>query len=190
MSFFRPSRSRGLTLIELLVALSIFSILGVLCYRALEIASTSQLRITEDLHRWHTIARAMQRLQTNLQQAVSAPPSAGKKQASLSFNPSGLPELQFLRPDKGRGVSRQALRLTAGELVMIRWDNQNASGNESREVLMSGVREVRWHFLKDGRQSQAWPPVTGQTDELPDAVGVELDLVDVGKLSRTFLLRW
>ena len=62
---------RGLTLIELMVALAIFAILGVLSYRALAEVATSNSRLEENFERWRTISRSLQRIDTDLLQAVS-----------------------------------------------------------------------------------------------------------------------
>ena len=48
---------RGLTLIELMVALAIFAVLGVLSYRALAEAAHSSTRISESFERWRIIGR-------------------------------------------------------------------------------------------------------------------------------------
>ena len=69
MSAPQPARrQRGLTLIELMVALAIFAVLGVLSYRALAEVSTSRTRLEEGFERWRSIGRAMQRIDADLLQ--------------------------------------------------------------------------------------------------------------------------
>ena len=61
----------GLTLIELMVALAIFAVLGVLSYRGLAEVGHSQARLEEGFERWRAISRCVQRIDTDLLQAVA-----------------------------------------------------------------------------------------------------------------------
>ena len=77
MSAPQPARrQRGLTLIELMVALAIFAVLGVLSYRALAEVSTSRTRLEEGFERWRSVGRAMQRIDADLLQLVAPAASA------------------------------------------------------------------------------------------------------------------
>ena len=77
MSARQPARrQRGLTLIELMVALAIFAVLGVLSYRALAEVSTSRTRLEDGFERWRSIGRAMQRIDADLLQLVAPAASA------------------------------------------------------------------------------------------------------------------
>ena len=79
---------RGLTLIELMVALAIFAILGVLSYRALAEVATSNSRLEENFERWRTISRTLQRIDTDLIQVVAPAMSSTARSASRSGVPS------------------------------------------------------------------------------------------------------
>lgn len=196
----RPAE-RGLTLIELMVALAIFAALGVLSYRALAEVATSRTRLEENFERWRAIGRCMQRLDTDLIQAAA--PSRASVDTALpgdniaattpamlltrSANGGG-PEFQFLRLDDTRGVRRVGYRLVDGRLEWLRWSGRDALGEPQVEPLLDGVRGVRWRFLLNNNRLDAWPP--GDTRvSLPDAVIFELDLPDVGTLTRVVALR-
>ena len=196
MSAPQPARrQRGLTLIELMVALAIFAVLGVLSYRALAEVSTSRTRLEEGFERWRSIGRAMQRIDTDLLQLV-APATSSSPTTSAQASPpllltraaSGGAELQLLRLDEARGVRRVGYRLVDGRLDWLRWSGRDAFGEPTVEPLLGNVRNVRWRFLTGGNRVDAWPP-GDRRSTLPDAVILELELPDHGTLTRFIALR-
>lgn len=188
---------RGLTLIELMVALAIFAILGVLSYRALAEVATSNSRLEENFERWRTISRSLQRIDTDLIQVVAparsseATPGTPQTGAAMILGRSangGGPELQFLRLDDSRGVRRVGYRLVDGRLDWLRWSGRDAVGEPAVEPLLANVRGLRWRFLLNNNRIDAWPPGNNAV-VLPDAIILELDLPDVGTLTRMISLR-
>ncbi len=188
---------RGLTLIELMVALAIFAILGVLSYRALAEVATSNSRLEENFERWRTISRTLQRIDTDLIQVVaparSSEATLGTPQAGAALilgraANGGGPELQFLRLDATRGVRRVGYRLVDGRLDWLRWSSRDAVGEPAVEPLLANVRGLRWRFLLNNNRIDAWPPGNNAV-VLPDAIILELDLPDVGTLTRMISLR-
>ncbi len=196
------SRQHGLTLIELMVALTIFAILGVLSYRALAEISTSRARLEENFMRWRAIGRTMQRIDTDLLQAVSpadqrglppteAPPATSTATPAMILGRAasgGGPEFQFLRLDDTRGVRRVGFRLVDGSLEWLRWSSRDAVGQPTVEPLLDKVRDVRWRFLQKNIRLDAWPP-SDRRNALPDAVILEIDLPDTGTITRMISLR-
>ncbi|MBL8451665.1 MAG: type II secretion system minor pseudopilin GspJ [Zoogloea sp.] len=188
---------RGLTLIELMVALAIFAVLGVLSYRGLAEVATSRTHLEAGFERWRAIGRSMQRIDTDLQQVVSPAasstslPTEGASLAApgmiLGRTASGEPELQFLRLDDARGVRRVGFRLVDGRLEWLRWSGREALGQHSVDPLLDGVHGMRWRFLLDNVRTDAWPPADRRS-LLPDAIILELDLADVGTLTRLIAL--
>ena len=206
----RRSAQRGLTLIELMVALSVFAVLGVLSYRALSEVANSHTRLEASFERWRAINRSIQRIDADLLQAVSTtgrnPGQPGRDGTTPGGNPiptvrtttaapmlltraaSGGPEFQFLRLDDTRGVRRVGYRLVDGRLEWLRWSGRDALGAPDVEPLLDQVRGVRWRFLLNNNRLDAWPP--GDTRvTLPDAVILELDLEGTGVLTRVIALR-
>ena len=188
---------RGLTLIELMVALAIFAILGVLSYRALAEVATSNSRLEENFERWRTISRSLQRIDTDLIQVVAparspettpGTPQTGAAMILGRAANGGGPELQFLRLDDSRGVRRVGYRLVDGRLDWLRWSSRDAVGEPAVEPLLANVRGLRWRFLLNNNRIDAWPPGNNAV-VLPDAIILELDLPDVGTLTRMISLR-
>lgn len=186
-------RFRGLTLIELMVALAVFAVLGVLSYRALAQMSVAQARIASELERWRNIGRSMLRIETDLLQIVA--PSARAESAPVpSLQLLRLPgldnELQLLVADGTRQrVMRIGFRFSEGRLHWLRWPGRLPEDAPASDVLLEQVGSVRWRFLQNGQRVDAWPPDNARTDLLPQAVELELELPDAGTLRRIIALR-
>ena len=114
-------RLAGLTLIELMVALAIFAVLGVLSYRALAEVSTSRTRLEEGFQRWRAVSRAVQRMDTDLLQVTSPGGQPGGTRSpalALIRSAGGGMELQILRLDDTRGVRRSGFRLRLDAVLL------------------------------------------------------------------------
>lgn len=141
----------------------------------------------------------MQRIDTDLLQAVSpgeqrgapgaTPASTSTPAMILGRSASGGgPEFQFLRLDDSRGVRRVGFRLVDGRLEWLRWSGREPLGDPSVEPLLDNIRDLRWRFLYNNNRLDAWPPGDRRA-ALPDAVILELDLPDVGTITRMIALR-
>lgn len=73
--------SRGFTLIELVVALGIMVVLGLMSYRVLSTLVDTRERTVQAQDRWQDVVRVVQRLEIDLQQTALAVPGA------LRFDP-------------------------------------------------------------------------------------------------------
>ena len=61
---------RGFTLLELLVALAIFSLLSVLGYRAVAALTASESQLSAEAQRWQALDALFARLEGDFRQAV------------------------------------------------------------------------------------------------------------------------
>jgi general secretion pathway protein J len=183
---------KGVTLIELMIALGVFAVIGILSYRALNQASTTEQRIAGELTRWRQIARVFQFMQNDFSQVVPtyfgvATSNATGGAAFPVFLSVGAQasELQLTVFDRGE-ARRIAYRFGSQRLEWLRWGGRVAVGEAEREELLAGIRDVRWRFLYMDRWSDSWP--TGNTAALPDAVEVTLELDDTGPLVKRYAL--
>ena len=60
------SANAGLTLIELMVALAIFSVLGILSFRAIDAATVTRDHLSRESRRWQEITRFFQLTEAQL----------------------------------------------------------------------------------------------------------------------------
>ena len=189
----RRAGERGLTLIELMVALAVFAVLGLLSYRALSQMSDHQGRIASELERWRGIGRSMLRIESDLLQIVSPaarPDSSPLPSLQLIRLPGLDNELRLLVNDgTRRRVTRVGFRFSEGRLSWVRWPGRLPEGTPTLDPLLEDVRAVRWRFLLNGQRVAAWPPDNARADLLPQAIELELELPDAGTLTRLVALR-
>lgn len=193
----RPGQA-GLTLLELLVALSIFAVLGVMSYRGLAALAAGEARVSVESRRWAALARFFQRLEEDLAQAVE--PAAGvagaARPAGLVYAPTAASGLQFLRVDAQQGLLRVEYRLTGGRVELLEAAPHAAAeaapGAAIREVLLPDVQALRWEFLPaTGEWLDRWPPPGAAPGgpPLPRAVRLRLTPTAGAEIVRLFALR-
>lgn len=186
-----PARAaqRGLTLIEVMVALSVFAVLGLLTWRATDHLVGARQHIGAELERWRAISLAAHRIGGELQQIApgtlqfTPAPDTGAAEAAarmLSFTVmqgyDGLP-------------ARGGFVLVERRLEWWLWSHDNAAVPPERITLLDDVDAVRWRFLHADGWTEAWPPDPAAARVLPAAISLELELPDAGTLVRVFALR-
>lgn len=137
----RPRPDAGMTLIEMLVALAILSVIGVAGLTMLDTTLNVQRRTEGRLDRIEEIDRALTVLRRDL--ATAAPGFAVLDEGGLTF----------LRTTTDAPLS---LRIALAEGTLTR---QVQRGPETPpQHLLTGVREARWRLLDGARRWQtAWP---------------------------------
>jgi general secretion pathway protein J len=188
--------SSGMTLIELLVALVIFAILGVMGYRATAVAVESRERIAAEMQRWRDIANFLQIVEMDLIQRVERPAQvvvegAAKPSASFLVRPSsdGL-EFSFLKLDGGGGrPGRRGYRFKDGQVWQLRWPGTDDQSEPEPFVVLEKVDALHCTVIvSDGTRYTTWPDEqTGGTNK-PVAVEIEMELPDVGTIRRLIAL--
>lgn len=194
------SRPRGFTLLELLVALAIFSVLSVMAYGGLSSVLGARERVLQSLERTTALQKAYLRLRNDLQQLRARPSRDpyGEAQAALALLPDG--SMEFTRSGWRNPLAqprptlqRVAYRLDAdGRLLRSSWRAVDRAQNApvSEVVVLSGVEDLRWRFLDGSEWRDAWPvPGPGGAPKLaavPRAVEVALTLKDLGEVRLLF----
>ncbi|RTL50111.1 MAG: prepilin-type N-terminal cleavage/methylation domain-containing protein [Rhodocyclaceae bacterium] len=179
----------GLTLIELLVALAIFAVLGVMGYRAVAVATTSRERVSAEFQRWQDASRFLQAVENDLTQFVPRAdwrgPAVGDA-LSLVVRPGQL-EWSFLKLDGASGsVRRRGYRLDAGHLSQLRWPGTDNLALPTAYLMLDQVTALRCVVVDTAnRRHGRWP----DAGAIAAAVDLELELDNVGTLRRLIPLR-
>ena len=195
-------RARGFTLLELLVALTVFAIMSVAAYGGLRNVLFTRAAVEEQNRRLAAVQLAVYRLEQDIEQAVprGIRDEYGEPQAALIGGELASDRLILTRAgwDNPLGqpratLQRVAYRLRNGRLWRLYWDVLDRGGpSEPREILLlDRVRELRVRFLDQDDWRNDWPPPANDEaskkndlDMLPRAVEIGLTLEDWGEIVR------
>jgi general secretion pathway protein J len=186
----------GMTLIELLVALVIFAVLGVMGYRATSMAMETRQRVAAELQRWREISNFLQIFETDLAQLIERPhpgsPTVDASTALLSLKSGdSSTELSFLKLDgAGGNVRRRGYRFEQQQIVQLRWPGSDALSSQEPYVVLGNVTAVHCFAVgAKGERQPNWPDSAAGNTANPVAIEIELELPDVGSVSRLVPLR-
>ena len=184
-------RSRGLTLVEVLVALAILGLLSLLAYRALDSTLRARDRTSLEAERWRELAFFFDRLQDDVGQIIGRGPRlpSGERQSLWKGGASSLELATFA---SGRQVLRHVhYRLQDGFVELRLWPIFDAAPGTVPEVhrLVPSIRLLRFSFLDASRQWVGeWPPRAGGP-ESPLAIRIEVTMDDGTRIRRIFAVR-
>lgn len=195
-------KQRGFTLVEMLVALTIFALMSILAYRGLDAVLETRAHLTEDNRRWRDIALTLAQLEQDLGMAVNRPvrDSGGLEVPALVGDPQaiGANAAQLAVSRMGMAwqtgvpadVQRHGYRLNNGTLEQLVWPVLDQAPHSVPEVhaLLEGVRRFELRYLDGAGNWQPRWPLPGVAAVLPAAVEVVVELEPGGSVTRVFAL--
>lgn len=191
-------RASGFTLLEMLIAVAIFAVVGIMAYGGLQAVLGQQVIARENADRFREIQFAVQQLSRDLHQIQPRPVReelGDGSRAALRSDVRNRYPIEFTRGGWSNPLGqpratlqRVAYALDDSRLMRLHWfapDHTLGEAPVEREVL-SGVREFRLRFFGIGGWSDDWPPRLGGDDPalLPAAVEFTLELEDWGEIRR------
>ena len=193
---------RGFTLLELLVALSIFSVVSVMAYGGLQTVISSKNSSQNAANRIAEIQLVMMRISDDLRQAVirktrdqygdtlPAMQSSKNSDETMSWTRAGYRNPARL---KRSNVQRVAYKVEQQKLIRITWPVLDlAQDTEAMESeVLTNIETIEWRFLNNDKEwLSAWPEEGEKANlsELPKAVELTIELADWGKVQRLILL--
>lgn len=203
-------RSRGFTLLELLVAIGIFALVSAIAYGSLARFMDDRVRLDTEHEFWRGLSLAFSRMQDDLSEArerkirdaigVSLQPTQPAFRGQPTDTRStGLPSLEFTRGgvltfDSGArsDLQRVAYRLTDdGILKRLVWPvlDPGPETKPQEQTLLTDVEDFRVRFYgPNGVWLDFWPAAGNVTDILPRGVEITLTLKGRGEFKRLFLV--
>jgi general secretion pathway protein J len=191
--------ARGLTLIELLVAITIFGVLSGFAYRALTIVLESRGRLEHEHRKWREIALFFTRIEQDLAASVPRPirdangvfapalvgDSAAKGTGGLVLTRTGF----ALEPGGVEPPRRIGYRLRGGTIEHLSWTGlDRGSREEPRAVpVLRDVSALQLRYLdRRGQWHLAWPAAetAGAQTEVPAGIEVGVTLVSGERITR------
>ncbi|HLP97888.1 MAG TPA: type II secretion system minor pseudopilin GspJ [Sideroxyarcus sp.] len=198
------TRTGGFTLVELLVALLVFSLLAVMGYRGLTALLQTRTQLDLETRKYETLSRFFVRLDGQVAQAIARPIrlADGTEQAAwVGFPPNGGgledARLMFTRAGgvdaEGMPIAPQRLgyRLHDRQVQLLRWNRLDRAPNDKPLVddVLDGVKEFNLRHLSSASAwTTQWPAAVSEPP-LPKGVEVELVLVSGEKVVRFFSLQ-
>ena len=195
-------KQRGFTLIEMLVALTIFALISVLSYRGLSSVLGAREHLTEDNRRWRDLALTLAQLEQDLGQAVDRPVrdaggleqpalvgdanAIGAHAAQLSFSRMGMAWQTGVLAD----VQRHGYRLNNGTLEQLVWPVLDQAPHSAPEVhpLLERVSRFELRYLDGTGNWQPRWPLPGTAPTLPAALEVVVEIEGTAAVTRVFAL--
>lgn len=203
----QSTRQAGLTLIELLVAVAIFSLLAALAYGGLVNVLESSRAVDEESQRLASLQRAFLRIGRDLEHAAPRPirDAYGDQQPALHNRIDSYDGVRTVielsvagrrtLPGETRaGIQRISYVMRGNELLRLIWPvmdrAQDTLAHES--ILLSGVEELNLRYLTEqGEWITQWPQAleidpAKPTAQLPLAIELNMNLEHWGSLRRVF----
>lgn len=191
-------RSNGFSLTEVLVALAILGIVGLLAMELFNSVQKNMQSNERHMNRLREIQLAVRQIEDDIQHLVyrerrneygdKVALLRGKSAASNSF-------LEFTRtnwrnPAKLARSNLQHLVYQFDDEILFRnhWlyvDNA-LEGQELKRPILQGVEELQFEFLKDDDWQKSWETEQDNLMDMPEAIKVTFKLKDYGEIYRVF----
>lgn len=188
----------GFTLLEILIALFIFTILSTMLMSALHTVINAQSVAEKNAERLRSLQMALLIMSRDIEQTVNRPimNASGKEEVafigtakSFTFTHTGIANVFGL-------LTRSALQRTGyawdnHALVRLAWPvlDQSPQTKSEMRVLLSNVIEAHFRYVdKEGQFHNEWPTDEAENQALPRAISVNLTLSKWGTLSQLYVI--
>lgn len=190
--------SVGFTLLEILIALFIFSIVSLILAGALRRVIDAETRTALHAERLSKLQMALLLLSRDVEQTVNRPVmlASGRSDKEFIGLPTAFTFTHAGLADTAGTVTRSGLQRTRyewhdGALWRMTWHvlDQAPSSQPYARRLLDDVTSARFEYLdKDGHFHGRWP-VEGRSSEiLPRAVRIYLTIADWGTISQLYVI--
>lgn len=193
--------SKGFTLIEMLVALTIMAMLSIAAYQVLYQVQLSNSVSKNQTTRFNELQKALVVMNSDFRQIAARHFRTNDKEpeARLLLWESGIlgndgygliftrfgwsnPQMQFPRGE----VTKIGYRLNHGTLERIWWDYPDTTLGDAGHVMpiLTQVDKFVMRFFYDKKWQNQW----SKKDVLPQAIAIKLVVHDYGDIERIFLI--
>ncbi len=193
-------REDGFTLIEILVAVLVLTVMIVAAYAGLNAVVKVREGTRQEMQHFHHLQLAMVTLDRDLEQAIARPirHASGDLSPGMLGGDKNVPELVFTRNGQPNplqlprsSLQRIAYGIKNDNLVRYFYPvlDRTVEQDPDQQVILKGVTALHLRFMDQfGKWHDSWPPLNGETSQYnsidPVAVSVTLDTKRWGKILR------
>lgn len=188
-----PRRRAGFTLIEIMVAMAVFSIMSIVAYQGLERISGVKLHLDQEMRFWRDLTQVMDRMESDFTQLSSRSwrSAAGKIQPPLVSDKKddGSLQTEFIRLDGNRVPMHLAYRWQDKTLALLVWPGLDVSASQQNKehLLLKDVEAYEVNFLNDKNEWVAdWSGDVAK--QRPRGIRIRLEFASRGKFERVIAL--
>lgn len=200
MTLMNARATRGFTLVEVLVALFVLSIIAIASFRGLDAVVNARDAVTSETRKWQNLMFFFSRMEQDVALAVHRPvrDRAGVLEPEWIGNPNpvGPGDGQLILTRAGSsdmlnaqvGPQRIGYRLDNNTLYAMRWTalDQPPDAEPRRYAILQGVSDLQLRYMgSNGAWYEKWP-MPGQP-AIPVAVEVKITLAGMQPVTRVLL---
>lgn len=195
---------RGFSLLELLVAIAVFSVLAMMAYGTLSNVLSYRNQTEQAAEQLNRVQKAMLHIQRDIMQIVVRPfrDEFGTQLNTLLGDEYGKYRLLFFRtgypnPNLAPRSSLQRVAYVMpqdeeNKLYRYVWPSLDGGAEDSARklLLLDDVEELIIRFYDKGEEFQSWPPLTNAAapiptfDIMPQGIKIVLKLKSMGEIWR------
>ena len=197
---------RGFTLIEIVIALAVFAVVGTLAFTGLNAILKQQSDLQARSDQIKSLQLALKYLERDISQIIARPvrDQYGDQQPAFSADEESIMSFTYSGWRNPAGLSRSHLQRVAYEvelekdtqkqqLIRHSWNRlDGAIIEDARSVpILEDIRELEWQFLNQGSIWETrWPPINSDPGSapMPRAVWISFNVEPWGKITRIIAL--
>ena len=194
------TKTKGFTLLEILVAVFIIGIIAIIMVRGLQTVITAKHGLERNSRRLTDVALSLTLLGNDLKNIVNRPilEANANQLPALILQNDGRQTLEFTRGAVANPLAahrstllRVAYQLSNDKFIRLTWPvlDRTAATKPSERVLLKNVSHLQWQFWgSDNRYYSSWPAANTAIAVLPKAIKVSLTIKKWGVITRIWLL--
>ncbi|MDN0087716.1 type II secretion system minor pseudopilin GspJ [Yersinia nurmii] len=193
----------GFTFIEVILAISIFSLLSLAMYQVLQVTLRTTSNVISHLYELDNIINSIYIIESDITHAIVRPPKEITNDGPLDFfvgNSEGVSDsIEIVRNNKFNvnsvgyyyQLEKVGYKINNNNLERIRAINVDdglfypqMSGEIIKERILTGVKSIRFRFFSNGKWLDYW----NEFSKHPRAIEIILDLDRYGEINKIIMM--